>query len=480
MKQKVFISYSRGNSDHEDWTLTLAKRLVSDGIDVALDKWDLREGHDLYQFMESMVTSPEINKVLIILDQKYANKANDRSGGVGAETQIISPEIYENAAQEKFIPVVAEKDETGKPFIPAYLKTRLYIDLSEEDNFEEGYETLIRNIFNRPSLSKPKIGNPPGYLFENSINNFRTSLILRTFDNTLTRHPERINGMVRNFLDSFVEELGQFKIEETTASTYEAGKLVVDFLHRYTPLRNDFILFFDKLVKSEAEFDFDILVSFLETLPVLCYPAEDRSWQPFQYDGFKFIIHEIFIYLVTAGVKNNNFEFLENLFYTSYYTKDKNNLMNEAQNFKVFNKYIDIVDTYLNESQGRTIINPNAYLLISRIPDFVSRQVFVDADLLCHYIADLNGFSWFPKLYIYSDDTRVSNNLEIFYKLSSLKHFNKVKNVLGVNTIEQLRDKLDKIEQQGTSKGQTRYSMARDSVPPLYTLINREQIGSKR
>jgi hypothetical protein len=62
---------------------------------VILDKWDLREGHDAVAFMEKMVTDPEINKVLIIADQIYADKADGRSGGVGTETQIISKEVYE-------------------------------------------------------------------------------------------------------------------------------------------------------------------------------------------------------------------------------------------------------------------------------------------------------------------------------------------------------------------------------------------------
>ena len=94
MPQKIFISYSWTTPEHEEWVLNLSRRLVSDGIEVVLDKWDLKEGHDIYNFMEGMVKSPEINKVLIISDKKYAEKANTRSGGVGTETQIISPKIY--------------------------------------------------------------------------------------------------------------------------------------------------------------------------------------------------------------------------------------------------------------------------------------------------------------------------------------------------------------------------------------------------
>lgn len=40
--KKVFISYSWTNVTHEKWVLELAERLVSDGVDVVLDKWDLK------------------------------------------------------------------------------------------------------------------------------------------------------------------------------------------------------------------------------------------------------------------------------------------------------------------------------------------------------------------------------------------------------------------------------------------------------
>ena len=71
---------------------------------------DLKEGNDKYEFMERCVNDSSITKVLIICDKAYAQKANDRTGGVGDETVIISSEVYGNARQEKFIPIIAERD----------------------------------------------------------------------------------------------------------------------------------------------------------------------------------------------------------------------------------------------------------------------------------------------------------------------------------------------------------------------------------
>lgn len=42
----VFISYIWTTPQHEKWVYSLAERLRAvDGIDVKLDKWDLREGY---------------------------------------------------------------------------------------------------------------------------------------------------------------------------------------------------------------------------------------------------------------------------------------------------------------------------------------------------------------------------------------------------------------------------------------------------
>ena len=59
---KLFISYSWSNASHEQWVLDLATELRESGIDVILDKWDLKEGHDSVAFMEKMVTDPDISR----------------------------------------------------------------------------------------------------------------------------------------------------------------------------------------------------------------------------------------------------------------------------------------------------------------------------------------------------------------------------------------------------------------------------------
>lgn len=142
-KKKVFISYSWVPSENKQWVKLLAGKLEKDGIEVVIDYKDLKLGHDKYAFMERMVGDPSIDKVLIICNSGYKKKADSREGGVGDESTIITPQVYGKVEQQKFIPIVNERDKNGEPYLPIYLASRMYADLTK---FPEGYEELLENI----------------------------------------------------------------------------------------------------------------------------------------------------------------------------------------------------------------------------------------------------------------------------------------------------------------------------------------------
>ena len=114
---KVFISYSWSSKEYEEKVMDLAVKLQGDGIEVIIDKWIMQAGNDTIDFMEKCVKDSTVNFVLMLLDKKYTEKADKRSGGVGIETQIISSEVYNNVGQSKFIPIVFDRDDDGKIFV---------------------------------------------------------------------------------------------------------------------------------------------------------------------------------------------------------------------------------------------------------------------------------------------------------------------------------------------------------------------------
>lgn len=472
----VFISYSWTTLEHEDWVILLAERLSSEGICVKLDKWDLKEGHDKYTFMESMVNSKDIDKVLIILDKKYSEKADDKSGGVGTETQIISPKIYSNVSQEKFIPLVTERDENGNAYVPAFLESRIYIDFSYAEHFESSYEKLIRNLYGRPAHARPKIGKAPSYLFEDKLSLFNTNLKVKSFDSQIDKNPDCINRIIESFFESFLDNLKEFTLTFTSKNEFEIGKIVIDNLNQYSPLRNDYILFLDKISKTYTHFDIELLIKFLEKLPIYTKPLADTgSWRNEWYSNYRFIVHELFLYTIAIPLKNENYKLVEELLHTSYFIKDYYGNNTEPSKYQKFYNNIKIFDTYYKETYSKQFISPMAEFIVNRVPEKYSKQQIITADLLCHYIARLNNFEWFPITYPYND----SESIELFDRMVSKKHFDKVKILFGVTTISEFKQLLMNSELRDKNFVH-RYPNSFESIKLLHSLINIDRVGKER
>lgn len=474
--KKVFISYSWSNPAHELWVLQLAQRLVHDGVDVVLDKWNLKEGHDKYAFMESMVHATDIDKVLIILDQAYCEKANDRAGGVGTETTIISAKVYVSATQEKFIPIVAQRDEDSNAYLPVYLEGKIYIDLSEEEHFELNYEKLLRNIYQLPLLSKPELGSPPKYLSEESPISYKTTIIARGFEVQVEKNPKRLNSIVRDFLDEFFNNLGNFSIPLGSCTKPGFGTLLYDNLNKYKPLRDDYIDFMMVLNKHEAAVDMDVLSHFFERLPNLLYPSTSMSsWYDGDFNNYKFIINELFIYSIAIALKKENYRLLAHLLHTRYFIEDRYRDGNEPKTFEAFNMDAEGLEQHYI-SLGEKKVNAQADFLIKRTHHALTKADLTDADILCGFIADLENWRWFPKTYIYkSEDTRV---FPIFNRLLSNRHFEKVKSVFDVDTIEELKIKFQTLKNRNqNSRG---YSNSWTRMPKIDQYIEAAKIGTLR
>lgn len=156
MHPKIFISYSHDSLEHKKWVLNLATRLMHAGVDTILDQWDLKLGADLPTFMERGIS--ESSRVLLVCSERYVEKSNSGSGGVGYEKMIVTSEIFQNVDSKKFIPVLRQN---GSINLPTFLKSKLFIDFSNDENFETAIDELLREILGAPLFSKPKLGNNP-------------------------------------------------------------------------------------------------------------------------------------------------------------------------------------------------------------------------------------------------------------------------------------------------------------------------------
>lgn len=479
---KVFISYSWKPFSNKQKTLELAERLSNDGVHVIIDEWDLSEGQDKYQFMEKMVNLDDLKRVLIICNQDYAQKANDKKGGVGVESLIISDEIYSQADQKKFVPVIFEKDENDKEYVPTFVKSRIYIDLSNPDTFEQEYEKLLRNIFDKPISKRPPVGTPPAYLEEAEPTFLRTSHKVKAIENALKNEKKNYQVFIDDYYSSFIEALDDFKIQdEEITSEIKIDELVLSKIEEIKVLRNDFIDFLNVTLLYSTDFDDEKFLSFLEKLINYIILDDSNSYPSNRYgylktDVFRFFLYELFLYLCTVLVDKENFKLLSEILKNVYLVYSERSLSTQAFSYTGFCHPIESIDKYRNDRLNLRRISITADTVkqradIKEIPFNKLQQI----DALLYYVAilyenteDLQWHRWWPNLtahHLYQ--------IPIFDRLISRKYFEKFKLIFNVETIDEFKAKIDK----ATENKKDFLQRWNYEFPYLNKVFNFEKIG---
>ena len=152
---EVFISYSHDSPAHKQWVLELGVKLRHNGVDAVLDQWDLHPGDDRTQFMEAAIKN--VDRVLVICTDSYVKKANDGEGGVGYERLIITEQLVRDLGTNKFIPII--RQASGEEKVPTFLGTRVYIDFTDDSQFDEKFTDLLHEL--HQVEQKPPLGKSP-------------------------------------------------------------------------------------------------------------------------------------------------------------------------------------------------------------------------------------------------------------------------------------------------------------------------------
>lgn len=443
---RLFISYSWSSQDHELWVVGLATTLRESGIDVILDKWELKEGHDSIAFMEKMVTDPTIQKVAVISDRKYAEKADGRVSGVGTETQIISRKVYEKQDQSKFVAVLPERDEEGKPFLPTYYKGRIYIDLSAPENYATEFERLVRWVFDKPLHVKPEIGKAPAFLEEEPAKSLGTSALLRRCLDALKNGRPFVEGAVDEYLTTFAENLERFRI--TLDDSKDADEQITDSIEEFTPHKNEFVQVMLTIGQYAPNDDMQRKLHrfFEQLLPYLDRPENLNSHHSWAFDNFKFIVHELYLYAIAILIRHERFAFADRLLATPYYVSSKTNRGGDATT--TFSKFHGYMESYEKRSRRLHRLSSRADVLKQRAEssgfDF---KWLMQADFVLYLRGSLNNdhyTRWWPDTLVFA--THSYGPMEVFARSRSASYYRQVSNVMGGVSSDDLKAHIAKLQ----------------------------------
>ena len=473
MTPKVFISYSWSAEEHQIRVKNWAEQLIADGVDVILDLYDLKEGHDKYAFMERMVTDPSVTHVLVFSDKQYSEKADARRAGVGTESQIISKNVYEKVDQSKFIPIVCEISQDGKACLPTFLQSRIWIDFSSQESANKNWEQLIRLLYGKPQHERPQLGKTPRYITESDSAPADPAISkFNAFRQALLQGKPGLPIYRKDFLESCIYYADGLRIRKSPDLNTLGQKILEDCgkLKKARDHITDWIL-----VESTASFSEEFTASILDFLEHLIElksrPPEITSWNDSWFDAHKLFAYETFLYIVAALIKTSSFGTLHEI-YTSHYLKPQSERHGEQpfDKFDVFYAYSDVIQKALSGGDQR---------YYSASAELVSRQAdrsdlpfsnIIEAELLTYLMALITpNTRWYPGTLHYSS---YSSNFPLFLRATQHKHYANLATVTGIGDAETLRAKvkegLEKVR--GTSQGRFDRS--------FWSVLNMDKLGS--
>jgi hypothetical protein len=436
---KLFVSYSWTSPEHEAWVLKLATELRECGVDSILDKWDLKKGHDAHAFMERMATDSDIKKVLLITDKVYADKADGRTGGVGTETQIISPEIYAKQAQDKFVAVVREYDAEGRPCVPAYYRSRIHIDFSDETRYAESFEQLIRWVYDRPLYVKPQLGQKPKFLTDdpNAFSFATSAAFRRTIDALRNGRTYSLPATVEYF-DLLAHEFEKLRLDPNATPFDDA---VIKNIESFLPYRNQAIELFTAIAthNDSVETRNQVRKFFESVMPYMERPATTTYFHNWDWDNFKFIVHELFLYAVAIYIRHERFEGAKDLMTNHYYVPSANT--NSDDHIVSFSHVRQYMTSLESKNAKNRRLSYRADLLKERCvgagAEFRHLQQADFVLFMRSWLVPPSGNwweqRWFPETLVY-----LPNNFEIFARARSASYFERIKILLGIQSKDEI------------------------------------------
>jgi hypothetical protein len=461
---KVFVSYSWSSELHQQWVLALAERLVSDGVDVVLDLWELREGQDKYAFMERMVTDKTISKVLAICDKTYAEKADTRQKGVGTESQIMSKDIYDKVDQNKFVAIVTERFADGEPCLPSFFKSRKFIDVSSEDKLQGNYEHLLRFIFDKPLHQKPALGKPPAFIFESERVASKTASRLALLRQAILTDRSTVPGLIAEYASSYSSSLEDYRIRDQITSDFD--EKVLSNITSFIPYRDEFIDFVVLVASHRDDVRaYQEIHEFFQGLLTYLHPPKGvTSWQDAQFDNYRFLLFELFIYTFATLVKKRRFQEANLLLEQGYFDEHQAAYGQGAlRKYPIFDQYPVSLEEYRKRRLGLRWYSVTGQLLKERAsnPD-ISFDDLVETDFILFLRGVLNSQGetwghdyWQPRT---APHAEYRGMFPLFAKASAGRVFEQLRILLGVKSKDDMQEKIAAAKERGHLPGRHPFS----------------------
>lgn len=439
---QVSISYAHTNENHKKRVEFIARELMEEhGLEVKLDLWTFRKGQDLNKDMEDLATNSDV--ILIIGDENYVKKANDRSGGVGRESVILSESYFDKMKRKtsKILYAYTEKDESDSPIIPNYMLGINSFDLTNEAKDFQRIEEIAREIYDEPEIVAPKRGVKPDYTKTNRMLSIRKVKSKTTIDNKL----------LRELIKDLKSELSDLDLEFVN---YRDSNVKRD----YNRLKNLLTVWSEinqKVTKSN-----DIAYILQELIKTLKLDTNET-------DATSIFIRVAFVYSIAYGITYENFKMIEDLIKYDYSYDDRVYSYNDIELFTIV-KFLE-ADSIVNRKSYRgSYFEVEEQIIRATELSIIN---IIEADIFLEFVHLFNKEKNGEKLLI-DWNTLDNNNLMMKkYKaelkfLNSFKRESTVKNLFTLLNVDDLNEFKERIKNISDAK--------------LFQVIKKDNIASQK
>ena len=242
-------------------------------------------------------------------------------------------------------------------------------------------------------------------------------------------------GHIKEYLNVLSSGMEGLRIGQYTGEFDDA---VVASIESFIPHLAQFTELLSAIVQYEAEENYaDVLHKFFEKLiPYLHYPKGYSGWiDDTAFDNSKFIIHELFLSTIAILLREEKFDTVRYLVSNEYYVEPYIT-QGKTQSLPYF-AFWQYVGSINQTRSGRLKINTNSLqtdILKDRTQySKIDFQHILQADFILFMRAELvlpdsSRPAWCPVTFLYATDT-----FRIFAKAESIKYFNRIKPLLGID-----------------------------------------------
>ena len=394
---KVFVSYS--------WAGKARAKRIADflraecGVDVVIDIYHLKPGQNKYAFMQRIVDDASIDRVLVLCDQAYQERANNFEGGVGDEATIISPKIYKDAKQTKFLPVVMEKDDEGNPYIPTFADGRIYFDLSDPKTYDQELKRLVRELYNLPTDREPPLGGRPKWLDFPAVDTSMAEERAKAMAQLVRKNPDADTLMVKA-ADDLLRVLNGLAGLSNTDIDLPA------LIAQTEPIRNTLVDILDSYVQL-PECNGEQIAQLLESLNNGIAPRDDVNSPFFQElnETYQFFFWESWLCAAAIIIHYEKFKCLRQLLNRTYFVRKMLGTCNDREpiGYSFFRPYLSRLEEYYrNQIKEQRPITLAGRILVNRLyPPLITKSSLVNSDLVLSHLSIAfarQDDPWYPTL----------------------------------------------------------------------------------